>query len=206
MLIVFEGIDGAGKSTQVQLLHTELTRRGQRVITLSNPSDSGITIDDPSRLSVFSRTLYHVAALRQLTDMIIWPITRRNIGTVLLDRGAYSTIAYQGYGESQLNRTERIVFTNTTPQVREAPTIWIDVPIEVAQFRSRDDEHQALYGRPGYMERVIDGYRKLAKDLGWYRVDGTQAPEVVHREIVRIVDNLQTPLHSATVPTNGSRY
>lgn len=206
MLIVFEGIDGAGKSTQVQLLQAELTRRGRRVITLSNPSDSGVTVDDPSRLSVYARTLYYVTALRQLTDMFIWPVTRRNIGIVLLDRGAYSTIAYQGYGESQYNRTERIVFTNTTPQVRDAPTIWIDVPLEVAQFRSRDDEHQELYGRPGYMERVIDGYRKLAKDLGWYRVDGTQSTEEVHRDIVRIVDNLQTPLHSATVSTHGGRY
>ena len=206
MLIVFEGIDGAGKTTQVQLLQAELTRRGQRVITLSNPGDSGVMVEDPERLGVYARTLYHVTALRQLIDMIIWPVTRRNIGTVLLDRGAYSTIAYQGYGEQQLNRTERIVFTNTTPQVRNAPTIWIDIPLEVAKFRSRDDEHQALYGRPGYMERVVDGYRKLAKDLGWYRVDGTKPPEMVHREIVAFVDNLQTPLHSATVPTNGSRY
>lgn len=192
MLIVFEGIDGSGKTTQLQLLQAELTRRGQRVISLSNPGDSGVTVDDTNRLSIFARTLYYVTALRQLTDMFIWPITRRNIGTVLLDRGAYSTMAYQGYGENQYKRTERIVMTNTTPQVREAPTIWLDVPVSVAQSRCRDDQHQALYNRPGYMERVAAGYRQMSADLNWHRIDGTDPIDAVHQQILAIVDKLQT--------------
>lgn len=192
MLFIFEGIDGAGKTTQIQLLRDELTRRNQRVLIMSNPADSGITYTDT--LSINALTLYHMAALRQINDTVIWPIVSRRIGTVLLDRGNWSTLAYQGYGENQLSRTERIVIHNTPDVIKSAPVIYFDLPLDVAQFRCRDDHHQALYGRPGYMERVLNGYRILASRHSWYHIDATKPVEQIHATILAIVDSLQNPI------------
>lgn len=183
MVITFEGIDGAGKSTQINLL-AQYLREQYRTIVVRNPYDSGLTAHP--NLSLYAQTLWHLAALRQLSDTIIYPHHKRG-GIVLLDRGHGSILAYQGYGNNRYDQLVRIVRYNISDDVRLATTLFIDVDASVGAARSGDSIYRREEGR--YMQRVVAGYRSLAHDERWHTLDGNQRTGALHQQIARIVDD-----------------
>ena len=102
--IVFEGIDGSGKSTQIKLLAEKLRERGEKVYVTAEPTESvsgGLLRD--ALCGVANRTACEMAALFTL-DRIFHNVNPAN-GIekmlrdgfyVICDRYYYSTLAYQG--------------------------------------------------------------------------------------------------------------
>ena len=105
MFISFEGGDGAGKSTHLQLVAEALRMRGHEVVCLREPGGTIIgeqlrqTVLDPGNyiMTEECELLIYEAARAQLVSQIIRPALERGC-TVLCDRFADSTIAYQSFG------------------------------------------------------------------------------------------------------------
>jgi len=104
MLITFEGGEGAGKSTQAELLAKRLRDAGREAVVVREPGGTHLGEDlrrilmhDHSATSVEAEVLLFLAARAELVNAVIRPALEA--GTVVIcDRFADSTLAYQGYG------------------------------------------------------------------------------------------------------------
>ena len=103
-LLVFEGSDGAGKSTQIALLAEKLAAQGRACVQLREPGGTDLGEDirkvlkySKSNPSPHTELLLMNASRAQLVDTVILPALEQG-KDVLLDRFFYSTIAYQGFG------------------------------------------------------------------------------------------------------------
>ncbi len=113
-LITFEGIDGSGKSTQIQLLEAEFEKLGISYKTFREPGGTKLSekiraiLLDKENIELYSNaeSLLFAAARAQLTAEQIKPaITKGEF--VICDRFTDSTIAYQGYGRGlNINKLE----------------------------------------------------------------------------------------------------
>ena len=105
-LISFEGIDGCGKSTQINLLKNELENRDISSCILREPGDTSISdkireilLDKENNICAESETLLFLAARAQLVREKILPELEKG-SLVICDRYYDSTLAYQGYGRN----------------------------------------------------------------------------------------------------------
>ncbi len=104
LFITFEGIDGCGKSTQLNLLATHLKSLGHTVCITRNPGGSefgkalrDILLHSKGYVPSFSETLLFIADRAEHMETVVLPAL--NAGHIVLcDRHLDSTVAYQGYG------------------------------------------------------------------------------------------------------------
>ena len=105
MLIVFDGMDGAGKTTQIELFVQWLEEQGRDIVRCKDPGDT--LIGQKMRelllgrhemtISMRAELLMFMTARAQLVDEIIQPALDDG-KTVVCDRYVFSTVVYQGYG------------------------------------------------------------------------------------------------------------
>ncbi len=167
--ITFEGVEGAGKTTQLRLLAEWLRGRGVEVVESREP--------DGTRLGEAILSVFHMegTAISPLTELFLFEAARHEHVTevihpalasgrvVLSDRFADSTVAYQGYGRGldleQIETLNRWASHGVTPDL----TILLDLEIPAAFERIRG---RALdrFERAGFdfHERVRKGYLELA--------------------------------------------
>lgn len=198
LLITFEGIDGAGKSTHIGALADALRATGRSVVLTREPG--GTPLAEQLRALVLreamdplSEALLMFAARRDHLLQVIEPALARG-DVVLCDRFTDATFAYQGYGRGfdlqVLSALERWV--QQTPAVGEGLrqpdlTLWFDLPPAVAaqrlaQARTPDRfEAQPLE----FFTRVAQGYgQRQAADPGRFaRIRADQAPDAVWAEV-----------------------
>jgi dTMP kinase len=193
--IVFEGIDGSGKTTQMELLARVLEARGMPVLRTREPGGTRVgdrlrgLLLDPDYRDLTPRTeafLYAADRAQHVTEKILPALHRGE--TVLCDRFLYSTLAYQGWG-----RGVDIVFLTRLNQLATgglAPDRVILLDLEV-----EDGLRRALKNRPpdrlegekaAFFRRVRQGYLEQASR--WpeiFRVVRADAPEQeVHRRVL----------------------
>ena len=103
LFITFEGGEGAGKSTQVNLLRGRLEAAGRRVINLREPGGTPIGEDlrqlllNSTNISTKTELLLFLAARSELVQKVIKPALESGVD-VICDRFIDSTAAYQGHG------------------------------------------------------------------------------------------------------------
>ena len=120
----------------------------------------------------------HVAeVIRPALDRGTWVVT---------DRFSGSTLAYQGYGRG-LDRKElsRLVAWATGGLAPDLAVL-VEVDVALGQSRRRGSADDRMEGQgDGFLERVADGYRRLAErqDSPWLVVDGTGSIEEVAAEV-----------------------
>ena len=156
LLITFEGTEGGGKSTQVQLLAERLRAAGRIVRVLREPG--GTPIGEEVRHTLKHSDANHAmtpeaelllmnASRAQLVREVIRPALAAG-EIVLCDRFYDSTTAYQGYGrELDLERVKSIIdfaVGDTRPQL----TLLLDVPLEVSEARRSSRQAKLLEVAP----------------------------------------------------------
>lgn len=202
--ITFEGPDGSGKSTQIELLAHHLRSIGWNVLTTREPGGTPIgdqirnVLHDVTNTEMVSEAeiLLYSASRAQLVGQVIRPALAQG-ATVLSDRYADSTIAYQGYGRGlDLNVLRRITDFATGGLAPDL-TIYLDLPVEQGLERKR----QALSQRSGewnrldqedveFHQRVRQGYLELAaaEPERWLIVDARPSVAGIQRRIREAVE------------------
>lgn len=177
MFITFEGIEGSGKSTQLQRVTAFLRESGRTVVTTKEPGGThiadrirAILLDSKNVIDPIAEVLLFAASRRQNTMEIIRPATDRG-DVVLCDRYTDSTLAYQGFGRlinlDQLRTLNRWATGDLDPDL----TLIFDLPEEVGLTRAthRNANASADEGRfeaedARFHRRVREGYLALAKE------------------------------------------
>lgn len=103
MLIVFDGLDSSGKSTQVTLLAEKLRARKLEVVILDHPSKTGLGAEmrdlmftRKQRFTANAEVFLYAADVRESVDTIIRPAIARG-AVVICHRWWYSSVVYQSY-------------------------------------------------------------------------------------------------------------
>ncbi len=189
--IVFEGIDGTGKTTIVKILSKELKRMGYRTFVTEEPTKTWIgedvrrAIEEEKNgftqaLLFFADRAEHVEELKRNSDKII-----------LCDRYVYSTYAYQG---AQLERSMGVDkaiewFERVYEPFRYDPdlVILITVDPEEGLRRIYGRNKKERFERLDFLKRVQEIYLYLADRYHFVIVDGDRHFEKVYSDIRKIV-------------------
>lgn len=195
MFITFEGPDGSGKTTQVNMLERHLFAAGCSVLTKREPGGTSIgeTIRQllldmaNNKMHTRTETLLFNAARAQLIEEEIRPALNEG-RIVLCDRFADSTLAYQGYGRQQdCGELERLI-EYATGGLRPNLSVYLDLPPErglkrkLARHINRLDALEL-----SFHEQVRNGYLKLIdqEPERWAIIDASRSRDEVHQEIIR---------------------
>ena len=189
MFIVFEGIDGTGKSTQVKMLAEALRERGLTVQQSFEPTNGQFgallraSMTRPEGRYPLNEELdLFYKDRKEHVETLINPALERE-EVVILDRYYYSMMAYQGArGVNTQEIRERNEAFATTPDL----IIVLTVPIEVSLDRIgvRDGEGNAFEKREN-LEKCADIFASLEDDNLFF-IDATRSPEEIHEEIRRL--------------------
>jgi dTMP kinase len=215
LFVTFEGTEGSGKSTQIQLLANRLLQQGCEVITVREPGGTPIgeeirhTLKHSNanaRMCAETELLLMNASRAQLVREVIRPAVAAG-KAVLCDRFFDSTIAYQVFGRCldsiQVQRIIDFAIGETLPDI----TLLLRVPLEVSeqrriargmsQVRDRLEEEDREFFR-----RVEQGYDAIADSTATRvrTIDATQSIENVAEEVWKWVGPLVT-----IPPTQGDR-
>ncbi len=201
LFITFEGVEGCGKSTQIQALRTYLDSLGHALVVTREPGGTPIAeiirqvLLDPANgaMAPVSELLLYEAARAQLVHEVIQPALVRG-EIVLCDRFADSTTAYQGAGRGLLAEDIEGLHRIATAGVWPDLTFLFDLDpakgLARAHERGRADrmEQQEL----AFHERVRQGFLDIAGretervDV----VDGGQSIKAIAKTVRRRVDQL----------------
>jgi dTMP kinase len=199
LFITFEGPDGSGKSTQIDLLRAHLASQGVSVVLTREPGGTSIgeqirtVLHDVENVEMLPNTeiLLYSASRAQHVGQVIRPALERG-DLVLCDRYAESTMAYQGWGHGLDIGLLETITRFATGGLRPDLIVYLDIDVatglrrKIDAFRSDGSEWNRMdqKGRE-FHERVRQGYLTMAsQDPGrWLVIDGSQTVEEIHREI-----------------------
>jgi dTMP kinase len=202
LFVTFEGIDGSGKSTQMQLCAKALEAQGYSVVLTRNPGGTEfglelrkILLHYPKAVYPTSELLLFIADRAQHMDEVVLPAVAEG-KIVLCDRHIDSTVAYQGYGRGlsleMIQQLNQIATHDKKPDI----TILLDGPSDVLAERvTQRGKADRLEGEVAdFHVRVRRGYLALAeaepKRIQLF--NALEAPQVLHQQIMQ---TLQPLLH-----------
>lgn len=199
--ITFEGGDGAGKTTQIELLKTWLVDHGHTVVLTREPggSDLGlelreIILHSTGFISARAEALLYAADRAHHVQTVVRPALERG-DIVVQDRYLDSSVAYQGAGRvldpHEVEELSMWAVERLLPDL----TILLDLPAEVAKERQsgQDRKFDRLEAEDlDFHERVRQAYleRAGAHPGRFLVVDGTKPVEAIHEQITQRVSEL----------------
>ena len=205
--IVIEGIDGSGKSTQINQLSQWLNGSGlipknnQLVITREpggtklGQSIRSLLLDTSIEESPNSITelLLYAADRAQHVNQIIRPSLNKG-DWVISDRFCGSTLAYQGYGRKLDIKLIKDLETIATQGISADITFLLDIPVEESIKRriNRKDDRIEKEGRE-FLSNVSLGFRALSEDKKWKKISALKSKEEIifeiQDEVKRLINN-----------------
>ena len=188
--IVFEGIDGSGKTTQSRMLAETLQKMHCPVLWLREPSDSpwGEKIRDISRtrnrIPVEEELNYFLEDRKWNVKYNIRPALEQN-RIVILDRYYFSTACYQGARGLDI---ENIISMNLVFAPEPDITFIIDVDVKTAMDRIRNnrDIRVKLFEKKSFLEKVRHNYLQL-RGPSIHIIDGSSDTKMVFSRILTIL-------------------
>ena len=194
--IVFEGGEGAGKSTQVQRLAGAMRARGEDVMTTREPGGSPgaeairalLVSGDTTRWSPETEALLINAARLDHLDRTIRPALAKG-QWVICDRFADSTMAYQGYGmgvdRAWLEELRKRVVRQDEPGL----TLVFDLPVEVGLGRAVASQRYEKMGR-AFHDTLRTAFQEIAAAQDGRRrvvIDAGKSEDEVARQVLNVV-------------------
>jgi dTMP kinase len=208
-LITLEGIDGSGKSTQMEILARELTRRKFDVVTTMEPGGTPlgkrlreIFLETEDEIAPRAELLLFAADRAQHVDFLIKPAIEQN-KIVISDRFADATYAYQGAGRGFSVDTVNSVIELATDGLKPDLTLFYDVPVSKALGRagSRKGNNRMDSEKAEFYERVRIAYLGIAKrePERFIPIPGDKTVDETHRLTLEVVLSF---LNSKTTANN----
>ena len=195
--IVFEGIDGSGKTTQINQLYkwligTDLIPENNKLVITREPGGTklgksirSLLLDTSREKSPGSITelLLYAADRSQHVNEIIRPTLDKG-DWVISDRFCGSTLAYQGYGRkldiNLIKDLEAIATQGIAPDI----TFLLDIPIEesIRRRMNRKDDRIEKEGRE-FLSNVSLGFQALSEDSNWKKISAINSEDKIISEI-----------------------
>jgi dTMP kinase len=190
VFITFEGLDGSGKTTQVELLRALLEEEGRTVVTTREPGGTPtgeqireILLHRDGEIVPWAEAALFAAARSQLVEEVIAPALESGYD-VISDRYIDSSLAYQGIARGV--GVDRVLELNLQATRGLLPDRTVLLLVDLDQSRARTGENLDRIERDGdFLARVDRAYRELA-ELFPRRIvtaDGTQDPTKLARLI-----------------------
>jgi dTMP kinase len=195
--VVLEGIDGCGKTTQLQALADWLPRSGlmpphATLVVTREPGGTPLgrslrqlLLHPPEGAAPGERAelLLYAADRAQHVEACIAPALARG-DWVLSDRFSGSTAAYQGHGrgldQGLIDQLEKMATAGVRPDL----CCWLALDPAVAA-RRRAGQQQDRIEAEGlrFLQRVHDGFAELARQPGWHRLEADQSREQIQQQL-----------------------
>lgn len=207
MFIVFEGLDGSGKSTLMKSFKSSLSQKGQDYLEVFDPGCT--SIGDKVREIILSKRdkpsseaelLLYQASRAELVEKKIKPALKA-LRWVVSDRFYQSTLAFQGYGRglniSKINWLSEFATSGLSPDL----VVWVNTPVDVCQERlqKRKDEGDTLNRldeeKLAFHQRVFEGYQNQSetdKKSHWIVLDGLKTPVELGKDLAEAFSKFET--------------
>ena len=187
MFITFEGIDGCGKSTQLELIKNYLIDMGKDVLPLREPG--GTLFSEKIREIL----LHSDDKLTYQSELFLFEAARAlNKGSIVLgDRFYDSTTAYQGFGRGLPVQLVEEMNVLATKNLKPDLTFYLHVGLETSLLRTRSKRKDKIENSgDGFFTRVVTGFRELCR-LEHDRVIEIDAEGSIEETYNRILKFLQ---------------
>jgi len=194
-LIVLDGPDGCGKSTQARLLTDWLSDQGVPAAMFRDPGDTAVgekirdmlLSAEHATMCTPTEVMLYMASRAQLWAERITPALDQG-KCVVLDRWLSSTCAYQGYaGRFGAERVVQIA-TDTLESVWPDLTIVLDVDLDTAAARLNRELDRMERKGDAYHEKVREGFLRLAEGRDDFAVvDASEDIQAVHAKVTEAV-------------------
>jgi len=196
--IVFEGIDGSGKTTQARLVARELERRGRSVLLCRDPGGTPIgerirriLLDtDHREMTVQTELLLYMASRAQLVHQKIGPATEAG-AIVIADRFVLSSVVYQtvsgALSESAVRSVARVAVGDLAPDLQ----ILLDVPVHEAAERKQQPADRMEGKGQAFLQRVRLSYLAYARqEPHTVLVPGNEPVGEVHQRVMEELERV----------------
>jgi dTMP kinase len=210
LFITFEGVEGAGKTTQILRLASALRERGHDVLTTREPGGHPVgeeirrlLLNNEPSPTPRAELLLFLAARAQLTEDVIRPHLEAG-GVALCDRYIDSTVAYQGYaragrivghasGPTQDDWVARVRELNDVATAGLKPDLTLLLDVNPAVGLARQKDHNRMEAEDlEFHQRVRHGFLTEAeREPARFRViDASQPPDQTFAAILSAVEQL----------------
>ena len=198
LFITFEGADGCGKTTQIELLDKYLQEKRFKTLVTREPGAKGlgeklreILLNYDGEVSPNCESFLFLADRAQHVDCVIKPALKKGI-IVLCDRHTDSTVAYQGYGRQldieQIKKLNKIAVNGLKPNL----TIVFDIDIETSMQRVGKTKDRMESAGAEFFNRVRNGYLAIAKEEPnrVKIINSADTIENIHKQVVGLVEQI----------------
>ena len=198
--LTLDGIDGAGKTTQLQVIRNWFAQRELPVLFTREPGGTPVgeamrrlLLDPGTRIGLCAETLLVFAARAQHLEEVILPALDDGV-SVVSDRCTDATFAYQGHGrglpEAEIAALENWVQGSLRPDL----TILLDVPLAVSlqRIEANRDKDRFEQEPSAFFTRVRSGYLKRAAEAPqrYAVIDSNRDKALVRRDIEAALERL----------------
>ena len=200
-LITFEGCEGSGKTTQVELIKQYLDSKKIEYVYLREPGGTKISekirkiildVENSEMSSQAEALLYASARAQLLAEKVIPALNEGKL--VVIDRYIDSSFAYQAYarglGTDFISKVNTFAIENCMPDL----TIFLDIsPKKAFERKGGEDKDDRLEqsGRD-FHERVYEGYLSLSKIYKerFVKIDSMRSIEEIHSDIIDSINRI----------------
>ncbi len=192
--VSFEGCEGSGKTTQVDMLRSYLEKNGVEVVVACEPGGTRtgdlirqILLDpEIEELAPITEALLFAASRAQIVIEVIKPCLDKGI-FVIADRFTDSSLAYQGVGRGLGLEAVKNLNEWATGGIEPNLTFYLDIPYEESLSRSSSETADRIEREPKeFHENVRQAYSMLARIYPGriVTIDARNSPEEVHSRVI----------------------
>lgn len=202
--VVLEGVGGSGKDIQIEIAKNLLIKNGLKTISTREPG--GVAEAEKIRELIFAlkakgligaegQMAMFFTARKFWVDLLVRPNIEKGIHA-LVNRSYPSTNAYQGYAEGGNREKILAIADEVMGTCKPDAVLLLDISAGTSLKRRGFDVNGDPFDRetPEYTERVVAGYREMAKtnwgDLRWFVVNGEPGPQVVSESIAKALEDI----------------
>ena len=198
MFISFEGIEGSGKSTQIELIEELIRAKGYQVKKLREPGTT--ELGEKIRNILLEKT---TETVDPITEAFLLYASRKHLdqnflrqnlsdgAIVIADRYADATLAYQSYGKGLDHNFVKLIH-DSSQLLSPDLTFYMDISAELSRERISDREMDRMESESiDFFKKVREGYLQIAHDNPERVVvlDANKSIDELHESIKKIISN-----------------